>query len=237
MTDTLTLTQAQVNAIAAGRKTQHRHPARHDPDMRYRPCPFHPGQPVAIHAHGDKPDLGPRLHIEVTAAEIRTLREMTFPDVRAEGHKTTLDFMRDWLARHDHHHNPDGDDQAIQERFAARHAHRAVWVLTIQPAEPRRYLAARPDSIEAPYTTNPLRAIPGEPEAVSDTDLERLVTQAGAREQTRRADKYIEARITLERELAMLEDLNHRGIDNRVRLIRRNLRAIDQILKSDDQAA
>lgn len=234
MSDTLTLPGQQIRQIAAGKKTQHRHPARHSRDFHTPlPCPYRIGQLVAVRGAGDKDDIGPRLHIEITGHNLARLDEVTLHDVIAEGHRTTPAFMRDWLARHDRSYLPEFEDSTVEHRYRTRHLHRDVWVLAFTVAEEHRYLAARPDSVGDAYTLDVRKAVRGEPEAVDAVTLARLTTEARATAALVRSDEYIATRQRLAAELERLEMMDDKRVSDRVRLMRRNLQAIDRIIKQE----
>jgi hypothetical protein len=121
-------------------------------------------------------------HVHVTdvrgPATPMRLGMVSFEDARHCGYRTTLDFKRAWLARHDaawvSRQEEEIDDDAIDARFA-RHAHKPVWAIrfTAAAASGERYLAARADEL---YVENTAQALRGEPAALSAADFKLHVT-------------------------------------------------------------
>lgn len=221
--------------ILAGRKTQTRRPVR-APQVRqrangttYTTRPFQPtvGRTVAVQAGRGKPEL---FRVHVTGVRSEPVGQISFADARAEGFRTSDEFREHWVRLHDRQWvtaHPDGD---LLDRFAARHAGTLVWVIEFEPiGDQPRLLAARS---QHGYTTSPALALAGEPEAVSESEQAVLTAMAHARDQALREDEFVAARRAMEHELEKLEGFNDQRVYDRIRLIRKNLRAIDVLFRN-----
>jgi uncharacterized protein YqfB (UPF0267 family) len=175
-----------VRQIRTGRKTMTRRPAKVEPGCRYQPGKSYAVQP------GRGQSATCRIH--VTSVRKELVGEIAFADARAEGFATTEDFKAYWIAIHERtwleHENAmlneaENDDGVVLDRdvwimrrsldlFDRKHAHRPVWVISfhLDVAPVGRLLALRS---QEGYTSNPHRALPGEPEAV-DADTQAWVT-------------------------------------------------------------
>lgn len=219
--------------ILAGKKTQTRRVVR-SPELKrrangtaYTTRPFQPavGMSVAVQPGRGKEAV---FRIHVTGVRSERLGDITFEDARAEGFRSRDEFREHWVRLHDAAWA--GAHEDLLARFDERHADAIVWVIEFvcDREEQPRLLAARS---QMGYTASPALALAGEPEAVSRADQAVITAQAQARDQELRGDEFVRARRKLERELEKLELFNDARVHDRVRLIRRNLAAIDKLLR------
>ena len=187
-----------IHLILEGRVTRARRPI---PSGQAR-CPQRPGGTYAVQRiHGQAAIT----RVRVTAVHRRPLADVTPRNVKQEGYGNLEHYQRAWLASYDVRwmstfvedceacaDQPTADECDLcdrtgqqqgtptlgqtQERWAIRWESAPVWVIEFELAEDEpRFLARSSDEI---YTTNPGRAMTGEPEAVGATELERQVWQA-----------------------------------------------------------
>jgi 50S ribosomal subunit-associated GTPase HflX len=237
---TLVLPAATIRKISIGKKTQHRHPASYDARFAiYRPCAFKVGEPHPIQI-GRAPGDEPVEHIEVTSPPtVHTLAELTLLDAMAEGHRTTLDFQRDWLTRHHADNAADFEDDEVAHLFAKR-ASTPVWVLHIKITDADRFLTANPDGVQAHYTFNGVLGIRGEGPAVKDAQQRKItadahkIRDAGLSAEWERQRQRVQLAVaTLERELATVSaGFDHRRVNKRMRAMKNQLAAIDDELRN-----
>jgi uncharacterized protein YhfF len=173
-----------VRLIRQGRKTQTRRLVKTSQSCRYKP-----GKNYAVQPGRGEPAIA---RIQITAVRQERLGDIAYTDARAEGFATTDDFKTYWISVHDkawlEHENrmldeAEHDDGVVLDRdtwikrrsldmFEQWHADKNVWVIAFLLDATPRFLALRSDEL---YTTNPARALPGEPEAV-DEDTQKWIT-------------------------------------------------------------
>lgn len=180
-----------VRQIRDGRKTMTRRPTKALEDH----CRYRPGKSYAV-----QPGRGQSATCRIYIHDVR--RELAgaipYADARAEGFTTTDEFKVYWVSIHDKAwldrettmlDEADNDDDVTLnrdvwitcrslQRFDARHAATPVWAIrfTLDTAPVGRLLALRSDEL---YTSNPARALPGEPEAVDADTQKRITRDAG----------------------------------------------------------
>jgi hypothetical protein len=176
---------AMVRAIATGRKTMTRRPAKpSDTECRYKP-----GKSYAVQPGRGRSSDGVRLVVTDVRTELLGL--ITYDDARAEGFKTRAEFMAYWVALHDRpwlqrqieRFQSDQaalGDEAYARRFDAHHADRLVWVIRFELDHEHRPRLLHRQS-ERGYTTNPAEAMRVEHVEVGvgvETSGERAAHQA-----------------------------------------------------------
>lgn len=178
---------AQARAIAGKRKTQARIPATGPR------CRFRLGHDYAVQTGPGRPAA---CRLKIVGIGRQPLGALTLPDARAEGHRTTADFMVAWVRRYDRawveREKVDlaavfDDDVSVVDwilvaRFEQRHAQRIVWVLHVELlSDAPRYLARQGDILAGgpQYTANRARAM---------DDVEAVPARWLDREAARRAE-------------------------------------------------
>lgn len=170
-------------AVARGEVTMHIRPVgSRDHRKRFHASEKHP-QILAIRPSVGAPTV---CHVQVVdvrgPAERMTLGRVTFADARAAGYRTTLDFQRAWLARHDaawvarQDVEADELDEAVVDARYARHAYKPAWAITftLKAGSGERYLAARSDEL---YVDSPAQGLKGELAALSVDDFDRHIAK------------------------------------------------------------
>ncbi|PTL55734.1 hypothetical protein [Paraconexibacter algicola] len=98
------VTKTLAREIVHGRKTEARIPIRTSPDGVVRPCPYRPSPPnspprtYTVQTRTGGPEIA---RIEVLSNARARLADLTYPDVRAEGFRTTAAFADAWMTTHD----------------------------------------------------------------------------------------------------------------------------------------
>lgn len=162
-------------------------------------------------------------HIVLIDVRRELLGAIDFDAARAEGFRTTGDFKRDWIERHDAKWveamaELSGElavEADISDRFYQRWAFKEVWVLTFEldRSERPRLLADR--NAKADYVDAPARALDHEPEAV-DAQTQARFSREGfqgwmAREKQRELDR--ERMLAHERLLRVQIEARAAGVD------------------------
>jgi hypothetical protein len=194
----LLMPSIQAHKIASGTKTLHLHPAHHNQDMVYRPCPYrlHSRRPDAIAVINDaKPGQDPIVYIELsTRPVLRTLAQvigMGEDTLLALGHERLFDHQHAWVSRYDTRADLN-DAAAIVARYMNKWAQQPVWVLRLRPIPEPRLLTAKPPSEtaeEGDYTDDPTKAMRGEGEAVPANDQKQMTTRVRAAEDGKRGGR------------------------------------------------
>jgi len=178
-------------------------------------CPYRTGRAYQVQAgHGGR-GLFP---ITITASRAEALGEISFKDVKREGHATTADFAQQWF-----------------ELYGDFDPGRPVWVisfawgdLTDQP----RLLASRPGAPHGDYVADPHRAMRSEPEALSSAQLVPLTREAQARDRARATGRLKDERNQIAQSLAAMREHLAQEPD---REISRTVRALEHQLSSLDR--
>jgi hypothetical protein len=162
--------------ISQGAKSQTRRIA--DKDM----CRYEAGKSYAV-----QPGRGKTAVCRLTVVAVRRERlgDISLPDARREGFRTTGEFFDYW-----------------RELHGRVELERDVWVISFVKGERvdvPRLLAARPGGPSGDYTSNPHLAMLDEPEAISEAELGRFSREAAKRDhlirQARRAEIPLDERI------------------------------------------
>jgi hypothetical protein len=173
-------------------------------------------------------------HVIVTDATKADVNEITYQDARAMGYRTTADAMAGWVNLHgtlreggrceccggpgvqDGFCVTCGCDDQSSAAFHARHAHKPVWILTVEldRSHTPRLLAGRP-SVGSDYVSSPTLAAADEPECVDERTQDQFAREGfqgwAAREASREADRE---RLSLEERLRMVRvEARAKGID------------------------
>lgn len=178
-------TPKHAHLIVAGRKSQTRRPAK-DTQPSYKV-----GKTYPVKTGLGKPPLA---HIQIIAANLQSLGDITFQDARAEGFKSRDDFFDEWR---DLYGNADPSLQ--------------VWAYAFVPTAERRYMAKRPAQGERmgntrDYVSRPHMSLRDEPEVVPAEYQEELTKQAQERWQAHEAERTIELNaMTLDEKVAELQ--------------------------------
>jgi len=113
-----------------------------------------------------------------------TLGGLTHDDARLLGHKGTAALKRSWVAQRDASWLAAGErsDADVLQRFAARWAHRGVWLVRYRAAEEPRFMAAGRGTVSADgngdYTATPTRSIDPDAECVDRATQDRYAKDA-----------------------------------------------------------
>jgi hypothetical protein len=149
-------------------------------------------------------------------------KSITLDAARAEGHRTTDDYRVWWvrtydvvwlnslLARHDTPPSEEDLRNAILVRFEDRHQFHLVWVITGRHVADaiNRMLAAEPDRVESPYTTQSDLAVRYGGDALDEFEQRRESDRAREHQELRQAG-------AAERDLERLC-----GLDSEIRKLR-----------------
>lgn len=228
----LILTSHEIRQVAALKKTMHLLPVRFNrqttPNVSL-PCPY---RPDAIHPIHTTPHDPAGLHVRIATATRLQLADLSYTDIRHLGHLVWPDFWHHYLTTV-HHGYTRPDDDTDLERLFNRHHTKPVWLLSLQIAEGARFLAQRGD-----YTNDPREAIHGEPEPVDQATQEKITLGKLVTAEQRRRNEARARLAAIDRELNELDKLaraDKRAAD-RVRLMRRNKRALQDIFDLNDAA-
>lgn len=178
-------TPKHAHLVVAGRKSQARRPAK-DTQPAYKV-----GKTYPVKTGLGKSPLG---HIQIIAANLQSLGDITFQDARAEGFKSRDEFFDHWR---DLYGNA---DPALQ-----------VWAYAFVPTTERRYMAKRPAQGERmgntrDYVSRPHMSLRDEPEVVPAEYQEELTKQAHERWSEHQAQQTAELNaMTLEDKIAELQ--------------------------------
>lgn len=185
------VTARTAHAIRAGKITQVRIPR-----VAGRACPLKLGHDYPLQVRRDRRLPSDDTRIAVLAVERELAGALTLQDARAQGFRTTADWRIEWVRRHDSAYRSQRKindwlwesglaDEPLLDRFERRHAGASVWVVRIEPMEPKRYLA-RPTRTSGDYVSHPGRAI--DPvECIDAATQERFATAARGQSERHRA--------------------------------------------------
>lgn len=230
---TIFTTRRIEHLIADGKVTVHVVPA---PRVHTGPLPWMPSHSYPVRCGRG----AARCRVVVNRIRHQALDELTPRDLYDSGHRTRLELARWWMRREIRNavrRGDEWDDAEILRRFAPL-AKLDVWRIDFA-----RDLEHAPRLLHADpsqgYTTLPQLAAPGEPEALSARDLERVVNAAHARP-TNQGHQEQQARgdlDSLESRLSRIRARSRRGVDVRseLRIIERQVqRAEGKIARARD---
>lgn len=237
-----------ITKILAGRKTQHRIPVIEPREITrknkttYTSSPFRPqtGKVYALTTRTD--DDQPPNHMLVTNVTTQQLGQITYPDVLAEGLKTTDQFKHAWVRDHDRNwwdRHIDEQDLLPEAamRFDEKHADTTVWVLTIEPFHDTDEWLARPTRNSGDYTTTYTRAIDDTP-TVGKAWRDKFARDAqAANEERQKQHRQQREKLPLHERLRRLETDPPPGVDQTkdLRLVRAKIAELER--KRGDKAA
>lgn len=177
--------------VASGRKTQSRRPAK-------GPLPtYKVGKTYTVTTGMGKPAVG---HIQIIAAELQTLGNLSYQEAKAEGFKSRDEFFDYWRETY-------GNADPVLE----------VWAYAFIPATERRYMAKRPGQGERmgdtrDYVSRPHMSLRDEPEVVPAEYQEQLTAEAAERWDEHQRDRAADFdRLSLEDKVAELVKLKASG--------------------------
>ena len=217
-------------AVVRGKKTATRRLVKGDEDR----CRYRVGRDYAVCPGRGREAIG---RLRVTDVRSELLGVMSQRDAIREGFRTRADFADYWMRLHYPSYmrrHPDGPADEVLELWQDRYGDRLVWVIefTVDTTQHPRMLRGRMGSI-SDYTENAHQAASGEPEAVSAVEQAAITKAAQARDQVLRADSTVQERQVIEQAISRLELLAPSpAVASRLRTMRKQLRAIDQILKA-----
>lgn len=155
-------TSRQARAIAGGRLTQARIPV-----FAGRACPMKVGHDYPVQVRRGR-KLDSLLRIKILARGKQRAGDITLAEARAEGQRTTADWKRAWVRRHDTQWTArdelfdDGNDivnDILLARFEERHADTLVWAIAFEPLVDAPRFMARPTRTSGDYVAVTARAI------------------------------------------------------------------------------
>lgn len=182
-----------ISLMLRGQKTQHRIPGIQD---------YEAGR---IYAVKPAPGSPKRCDIEAIEVRVQQLGDVTYPEARAEGHRSCDEFIEHWLQRH-------GGETKLYELQVVTVLQFQLWAdaprLLTPGSKPRGDLG---------YTEEPSMAMQGEPEALSKGQLQHASAWRPALAEVRRREPLREQFDTLKLDLDAFQRELERNTDRQIR--------------------